>query len=97
MEATATPATTEMRFSRTGKRPVDIPKGVTAVLVSGKFEVKGPKGALSRVVPPNVEVKIEGSKVSVKPLVGGRDGARYQGLARALFASMTKGVADGYL
>jgi large subunit ribosomal protein L6 len=32
----------------------------------------------------------------VSPAVPGRDGARFQGLARALFAGMVKGVAEGY-
>jgi len=95
--ATTTTATTAMRFSRTGKRPIELPKGVTAVIAAGKFDVKGPKGALSRAVPANVDVKIESGKITIVPTIPGRDGARFQGLARALFASMAKGVAEGYV
>ncbi|MBI2390166.1 MAG: 50S ribosomal protein L6 [Deltaproteobacteria bacterium] len=84
-----------IRQSRTGKRPIDLPKGVSAKVAGDKFEVTGPKGTLTRPVPPNVKVVIEGAKVSIVPTVGGSDGARYQGLARALFASMAKGAAEG--
>lgn len=95
--ATPTAETSAFVQSRVGKRPVELPKGVTASIANGKIEVKGPKGTLSRPVPPNVDVKIDGGKLSIQPTVGGRDGARYQGLARALFAAMTKGVSVGYV
>lgn len=85
-----------LRLSRTGKRPIDLPKGVSAKITGGIFEVTGPKGTLSRPVPPNVQVTIEASKITVVPTAAGRDGARFQGLARALFASMAKGAAEGY-
>lgn len=85
-----------LRQSRTGKRPIPLPKGVTASVKDGSFDVKGPKGSLTRVLPPNVAVKVEGGKVSVVPTIEGRDGARFQGLARALMAGMVAGVAEGY-
>jgi large subunit ribosomal protein L6 len=82
--------------SRTGKRPIALPKGVSAALREGRLEIKGPKGTLLREVPPNVDVKVESAKVSITPTVGGRDGSRFQGLARALFAGMVAGVTEGY-
>jgi large subunit ribosomal protein L6 len=85
-----------LRQSRTGKRPIALPKGVTATVKDGTIEVKGPKGTLTRTIPENVKVTVEGGAVKVIPTIGGRDGARYQGLARALFAGMVVGVADGY-
>jgi large subunit ribosomal protein L6 len=88
---------TEMRQSRTGKKAIDLGKGVSASVKDGTFSVTGPKGTLTRKVPPNVKVTIEGSKISIIPTIGGRDGARFQGLARALFASMAKGASEGYV
>jgi large subunit ribosomal protein L6 len=85
-----------VRLSRTGKRPIVLPKGVTATLKDGAFEIKGPKGQLSRAVPPNVNVKIDAGQVTVVPTIPGRDGARFQGLTRALFAGMVLGVTEGY-
>lgn len=94
--ATSSPATVGLRQSRVGKRPVELPKGVTATVANGKIDIKGPKGALSRPLPPNVAVKVEGTSVSVVPTVAGRDGARFQGLARSLINGMVTGAATGY-
>jgi large subunit ribosomal protein L6 len=95
--AAAAPAGEALRQSRTGKRAIELPKGVSATLKDGQFTVTGPKGTLTRAVPPNVKVTVEGNKITVSPTIGGRDGARFQGLARALFASMAKGASDGYV
>src|SRR5580698_4149536 len=92
----ATDAIEDLRQSRTGKRPVDLPKGVTATVANGKIDVKGPKGQLSRVLPPNVTVKVDAGHVLVQPTIGGRDGARFQGLARSLISGMVVGAATGY-
>ena len=86
-----------MRQSRTGKRVIDLAKGVSAAIKKDIFEVTGPKGTLSKKIPPNVKIDIQGQKISIVPLIGGRDGARFQGLARALFASMAKGATEGYI
>ncbi|MEI7891727.1 MAG: 50S ribosomal protein L6 [Myxococcales bacterium] len=86
----------DLRLSRVGKRPVVLPKGVTFALKDGRLEVKGPKGELVRPVTPNVSIKVEDTGVHVSPTVGGRDGARFQGLARALLQGMVDGVANGY-
>lgn len=96
MSATTTAAAEPQKLSRVGKRPVELPKGVTVSVAGGNLEVKGPKGNLSRPAIPNVDVKIEGTSVSVAPKLPGREGARFQGLARALIASMVEGVANGY-
>jgi len=95
MTAQTTPVT-DLKNSRVGKIPVEIPKGVSATLKDGKIEVKGPKGTLLRVLPPSVKVTIEGTKLSVVPTIGGRDGSRLQGLTRALINGMVQGAATGY-
>jgi large subunit ribosomal protein L6 len=85
-----------LRQSRVGKRAIALPKGVTVNTAGGKFEVKGPKGQLSRPATPNVTVKTEGNELFVVPTVEGRDGARYQGLARSILSGMVEGTANGY-
>jgi len=85
-----------LRQSRTGKRPIALPKGVSATLKDRSIEVKGPKGTLARELPENVTVKVEAGNIAIMPTIGGRDGARYQGLTRALLAGMVLGVAEGY-
>jgi large subunit ribosomal protein L6 len=86
----------KVRQSRTGKKPIPMPKGVTATVKDRSIEIKGPKGTLARSLPLNVSVKLDAGQIAVVPTVGGRDGARFQGLARALLAGMVTGVADGY-
>jgi len=92
----AAQTTNDLKQSRVGKRPVELPKGVTATLKGDTLEVKGAKGQLSRKLPPNVKVTVEGTAVKVLPTIGGRDGSRFQGLARALINGMVQGAASGY-
>ena len=84
------------RQSRVGKRPIPVPKGVTVEISGNRFSVEGPKGSLSRELPSQVEIAREGDLLRVKSDAPGRDSPRLQGLARALAASMVKGVSEGY-
>jgi large subunit ribosomal protein L6 len=84
------------KTSRVGKRPIELPKGVTATVNNGAIEVKGPKGQLTRPLTETVSIQSEGGKLHVSSSAPGRDASRLQGLMRALVASMVKGVADGY-
>jgi large subunit ribosomal protein L6 len=90
-------AVENLRQSRTGKKPITLPKGVTATIANGKIDIKGPKGNLSRALTPNVDVKVANGEITVAPTVGGRDGARFQGLARALISGMVEGAGNGYV
>lgn len=94
--AQANTGTTMERQSRVGKRPVVLPKGVTFTHSGDQLLVKGPKGTLSRAVVPDVQIAQEGTQIRITSGKSGRDGARLQGLQRALLASMVKGVAEGY-
>ena len=82
--------------SRVGKRPVALPKGVTLTVANDVIQVKGPKGAVSKPLTPNVKIVVENNEVTVKPRVEGRDGARFQGLARSIINGMVTGAATGY-
>jgi large subunit ribosomal protein L6 len=84
------------KTSRVGKRPVEIPKGVTAAVNGRVVEIKGPKGQLKRPVVENVDVALQDGRLVVTSNAAGRDASRLQGLMRALLAGMVKGVADGY-
>jgi large subunit ribosomal protein L6 len=95
MTAQANPVQ-DLKQSRVGKRAIDLPKGVTATIKDGKIEVKGPKGTASRALTPNVTVKVDASAIHIMPTVGGRDGSRFQGLARALINGMVVGASTGY-
>ncbi len=79
MEATTQKTEPRHIQSRVGKRPIIVPKGVTAALKDGAVKIEGPKGKLSRTIPAGVDVKIDGGKVTVTSNLGGRDASRMQG------------------
>jgi large subunit ribosomal protein L6 len=85
-----------VRTSRTGKRPVALPKGVSLTIKNGLIEVKGAKATLSKPLPAQVDVKIDAGSVTVTSSAGGSDAPRLQGMVRAHIANMVKGVAEGY-
>jgi large subunit ribosomal protein L6 len=83
--------------SRIGKKPVDIPAGVTITVAGNQIKVKGPKGELSRPIPPLVEVKVEGGKLKVaEQKTGDRRANAMHGLARSLIQNMVTGVSKGF-
>ncbi len=91
-----TPAVATGKTTRVGKRPIDLPKNVTATVSGRNIEVKGPKGALTRPITETVSIKADGGRLHVSSTAPGRDASRLQGLMRALVASMVKGVSEGY-
>ena len=53
-------------MSRIGRMPIAIPAGVTvSVAENNKVTVKGPKGTLERVLPAEMDIKVEGEEVIV--------------------------------
>jgi len=94
MQAAVTQA--PKRLSRVGKRPVAVPKGVTLTISGRQVSVQGPKGKLAIELPLDVAALKEGESVRVESSASGRDGARLQGLGRALLASMLKGASVGF-
>ena len=84
------------RESRVGKRAIPLPKGVTFSLKNRRAEVKGAKGTLSFELPESVTVREESGQLAVSSDRPAPDGARLQGLGRALLANLVKGVSSGY-
>lgn len=87
---------TQKRESRVGKRPIALPKGVTVTIKGRRAEVKGAKGTLSLDLPESVTVQETSGQLAVSSDKDGSDGARLQGLGRALLANLVKGVSTGY-
>ena len=53
-------------MSRIGKMPIAVPAGVTVdIAENNKVTVKGPKGTLERVLPAEMDIKMEGNEVIV--------------------------------
>jgi len=83
-------------MSRIGKRPVPLPKGVTASIDGRTVTVKGPKGEISRTVHPELTVSLDKEAVAVqRPSDEPRHKALH-GLTRTLVANMVEGVTKGF-
>jgi large subunit ribosomal protein L6 len=84
-------------MSRIGRMPIAIPAGVTvAVAENNKVTVKGPKGTLERVLPAEMEIKVEGSEIVVSRPNDLKKFKSLHGLTRTLIHNMVVGVTDGY-
>jgi large subunit ribosomal protein L6 len=83
-------------MSRIGKKPVALPQGVTARIEGARITVKGPKGELSRLLPADMTVGLDGDTVIVtRPSDETRHKALH-GLTRTLVANMVEGVTQGF-
>lgn len=83
-------------MSRIGKKPIPIPAGVTVKLEPPAVMVSGPKGSLSRLLPPEVSVDLRRTEVVVAPAGSSRKTSAFWGLARTLIANMIEGANAGF-
>ena len=84
-------------MSRIGRMPIAIPAGVTVdVAENNKVTVKGPKGTLERVLPEEMEIKVEGAQVVVSRPNDLKTMKALHGLTRTLINNMVVGVTNGY-
>lgn len=83
-------------MSRIGKKPIEIQKGVTVDVKGDTVSMKGPKGSLSKGLPPHVKVRKDGDAIHVEKDSEERQVDAYQGLARALLNNMMVGVTRGF-
>ena len=84
-------------MSRIGRMPIAIPTGVTVTIAeNNKVTVKGPKGTLERVLPAEMDIKLEGDTVTVTRPNDLKKMKSLHGLTRTLINNMVVGVTDGY-
>ena len=84
-------------MSRIGKMPIAIPAGVTVEIAeNNKVTVKGPKGTLERVLPSEMDIKMEGSEIVVSRPNDLKKMKSLHGLTRTLINNMVIGVTEGY-
>ncbi|MEO1960112.1 MAG: 50S ribosomal protein L6, partial [Paracoccus sp. (in: a-proteobacteria)] len=83
-------------MSRIGKKPVELPKGVTAEVKGQTIEVKGPKGARSFTATDDVDLVLEDGAVAVKPRGSSKRARQQWGMTRSMVENLTVGVSDGF-
>ena len=84
-------------MSRIGKMPIAIPAGVSVdVAENNKVTVKGPKGELSRVLPAEMDIKLEDGQLTVARPNELKKMKSLHGLTRTLINNMVVGVTDGF-
>jgi large subunit ribosomal protein L6 len=83
-------------MSRIGKRPITIPPKVEVTINGQQVTVKGPKGELSRVLPPEVLVEQQENTLLVNRRNESRPARERHGLCRTLVANMVEGVSTGF-
>jgi large subunit ribosomal protein L6 len=83
-------------MSRIGGRPVELGKGVEVRVTGRTVEVKGPRGALSRDVHPEMKVEVSDGRVTVSRPTDQNRHRSLHGLTRSLIQNMVVGVTDGF-
>lgn len=83
-------------MSRIGKKPVDLPSGVTASVSGQVIEVKGPKGARSFKATDDVTFSVEDNAVSIIPRGKSKRARQQWGMSRTMVANLVTGVTTGF-
>jgi large subunit ribosomal protein L6 len=83
-------------MSRIGKKPVDLPSGVSASLSGQTIEVKGPKGTLNFTATDDVTITIADNSVSVEPRGKSKRARQQWGMSRTRIANCVTGVTEGF-
>ncbi|MGZ4399596.1 MAG: 50S ribosomal protein L6 [Gaiellaceae bacterium] len=83
-------------MSRIGRKPIEVPSGVTVTVAPGRVQVTGPLGSLEQVVPQRIAIQQQDGEILVtRPTERGDDRALH-GLTRTLVANMVEGVTSGF-
>ena len=84
-------------MSRIGIQPIEIPAGVNiSVDQNNEVHVKGPKGEISRLIDPAIQVEVKEQEVVLTRNSNVKKVKALHGLSRALVSNMVEGVANGF-
>jgi large subunit ribosomal protein L6 len=83
-------------MSRIGKKPVELPSGVSASVSGQTVEVKGPKGTRSFTATDDVTITVDGNVVKVTPRGMSKRARQQWGMARTMVANLATGVSTGF-
>lgn len=83
-------------MSRIGKKPIELPPGVTASVFGQTVEVKGPKGLRRYCATDDVNIVVEDSTLSVSPRGSSKRARQQWGMSRTMISNLVKGVTQGF-
>ena len=83
-------------MSRIGKKPVELPSGVTAEVKGQTVEVKGPKGMRSFTATDDVSITMEEGAIKVDPRGSSKRARQQWGMSRTQVQNLVVGVTDGF-
>ncbi|MFS4581173.1 50S ribosomal protein L6 [Phaeobacter sp. C3_T13_0] len=83
-------------MSRIGKKPVELPSGVTASVSGQTIEVKGPKGARSFTATDDVTLTVDDNVIKVDPRGQSKRARQQWGMSRTMVANLVAGVTTGF-
>jgi large subunit ribosomal protein L6 len=82
-------------MSRIGKKPVEIPSGVSASVSGQTIEVTGPKGVRSFTATDDVTITVGDDAVSITPRGTSKRARQQWGMSRTMVANLITGVTTG--
>jgi len=83
-------------MSRIGKKPVDLPSGVTASVSGQTVEVKGPKATRSFTASDDVTITVDDNVIRVEPRGKSKRARQQWGMSRTQVANLVQGVTAGF-
>jgi large subunit ribosomal protein L6 len=83
-------------MSRIGKKPVELPSGVSASVSGQTIAVKGPKGERSFTATDDVSLAVADNTVTIEPRGKSKRARQQWGMSRTMVQNLVTGVTDGF-
>ena len=83
-------------MSRIGNKVIVLPAGVEITNNDNVVTVKGPKGELTREFSKDIEIRVEGTEVTLHRPNDSKEMKTIHGTTRALLNNMVTGVSEGF-
>ena len=83
-------------MSRIGKKPIDMPAGVSATTEGQTLTVKGPKGTLNLQMLEEVSYDIGEGAITIQPANDTKRARSFWGMQRSMVQNLVTGVSEGF-
>lgn len=84
-------------MSKVGKKPVNIPEGVTVAVEDKQLKVQGKTGSLALPILPFTDVSVQDKMLTVKASADNQQARANWGTMRALAQNAVTGVSQGFV